>query len=111
MSFAKRIGLATLYQGSSFTISLGREDDAIWDDNYTAVLIVTNEENAEMLNKVLVKSADKLSLTFQIDKSDCDEWIGGYRAIAYLRDSNDEEINIPIGDYDLFYETTVARSK
>ena len=45
MSYAKKIGVATLYQGTSFTISLGRDDNAPWEANEVGVLKVTNDEN------------------------------------------------------------------
>ena len=36
------------------------------------------------------------------------DWLGAYRAIAYLTDTGDVEINIPIADYDITYDTTSA---
>ena len=108
MSYAKKEGSATLLQGSSFTISLGKDDDSIWEANENGVFIMTDETNQEILNKPLVKSADNLTLTFQIDDTDSETLDGAYRILAWQRDSNDAGVNVPIADYAIEYETTKA---
>ena len=108
MSYAKKVGSATLYQGTSFTISLGKDDGTEWESNESGVFIVTDSENTEVLNKPMVKSTDNLTLTFQIGKTDCADWDGNYKLIAYQTDSNDPEVFVPIADYDIIYGTTIA---
>lgn len=108
MSYAKKEGVADLIQGSSFTISLGKDDNAPWESYENGVFIMTDPSNIEILNKPLIKSADNLTLTFQVSQTDSASLDGEYRILAYQRNSNDAEINVPIADYAIKYETTKA---
>ena len=108
MAFVKRTGRYREYQGTSFVKSFARKDGSEWADNETGVFVVTDEENAEVLRKDLIKSTDKKSFTIKIDKSDTAAWNGKYRLIAYITDTNDAEIFDPVIDYELVYEDTRA---
>ncbi len=108
MSYAKKIGIATLYQGTSFTVSLGKDDDTVWESNESGLYEVTDKENNIVLTNPLIKSGDNLTMTFQIGMGECIDWEGEYRLISYQRDSNNTEVNVPIADYRLTYETTAA---
>ena len=109
MSYAKKIGVASLIQGTSFTISLGRDDKAIWGVTETGIFIVTDSLNEIVLSKNMVKSGDGLTLTWEIAQTDCTSWEGNYRITAYQIDSGNPNIKVPIGDYEVEYETTKAR--
>ena len=108
MSYAKKIGTATLYQGTSFSISVGKETGDVWASTEDGEFEVTDEENTVVLSGDLVKSGDNLSLTAIIGRTDCVDWVGNYKLLAYQTDTGDSEIRVPIVDYDLDYETTKA---
>lgn len=108
MSYAKKLGSADLLQNSSFTVSLSRDDDLAWGATEHGVFIMTDEQNVEIINQPMVKSGDNLTLTFQVDSSESVDLLGKYRILAWQRDTNDPNINVPIADYSLNYETTKA---
>ena len=109
MSYAKKIGTATLLQGTSFIVSVGKETEAVWDSNENGIFEVTDDANTIVLSGDCIKSADNLSLTAKIGKTDCIDWDGAYRLLSYQTDDNDAEIKVPIADFDLEYETTKAK--
>ena len=108
MSYAKKIGSATLLQGTSFSVSVGKETEDIWDSNEKGIFEVTNDANEVVLFGDCIKSGDNISLTATIGKSDTLAWLGAYRLLSYQTDDNNAEIKVPIADFDLEYETTKA---
>ena len=108
MSYAKKIGTATLYQGTSFSVSVGKETGDAWLSTEDGEFEVTDEENTVVLSGNLIKSGDSISLTATIGKTDCADWEGNYKLVAYQTDTGESEIKVPIADYDLDYETTKA---
>ena len=108
MSYAKKIGTATLLQGTSFTVSVGKETEEIWESNEKGIFEVTNEDNLVVLSGDCIKSGDSLSLTAIIGKTDTIAWLGAYRLLSYQVDDNNIEIKVPIADFDIEYETTKA---
>ena len=112
MSYASKLGVASLYQGTSFTISLGKgekADNLTWDANETGEFIVVDNTNAIVLTRAMIKSTDSTSLTFKVYQSDTTDWLGNYRILAFQLDSNDAEVRVPKGDYEVEYETTKAK--
>ena len=108
MSYAKYIGTASPYQGTSLSISLGKDDDAEWSVNEVGDFFVTNELNERVLEGVLIKSVDNLTLNVLVGKSDCVNWEGEHRLLAFQTNTDNLEIKVPIADYSLTYLTTKA---
>lgn len=108
MSYAKKIGTASLYQGTSFAVSVGKETKEIWGANEEGIFTLTDETNVEVLTSSLTKSVDNLSLTAFIGKTDSAVFEGKYRLLAYHTDTNNAEVLVPIADYELEYSTTKA---
>ena len=108
MSYAKYIATASPYQGTSLSISLGKNDETEWDGNEGGDFFVTNELNEKVLEGVLIKAVDNFTLNAFIGKSDCVDWEGEHRLLAFQTDTNNIEIKVPIADCSLTYLTTKA---
>lgn len=110
MSYAKKIGSASLYQGTSISVSVGKETKEAWEANEVGIFTLTDEINEEVLTGTLLKSADNLSLTAFIGKTASANYLGNYRLLAYQTDTNNDEVKVPIADFELEYSTTQADS-
>ena len=103
MAFIKWLGSATEYQGESFTKSLTKDDDSIWEANETAEFQMTDVDGLEVASGSLVKSADDLSLTFTLGSTDTTALLGQYLLLVYITDTVDAEVHSVIAKYTMTY--------
>jgi len=108
MLYVKREDVATLYQGTSFTETLGHEDETVWGATEELSFVVTDPDNNEVSSGDLVRSGDDLSFTFTIPHGDTTDWLGEYLLLIYQTDTGNADIRVPVAQYELTYETTKA---
>ena len=117
MGFVKHTGSKTKYQGTSFTRSIEAttkdENNVVssraWEDNEVGNYEMTDKDGNVVSSGDLMKSADKLSLTFTVPDSTTTSFLGKYLIIAYLTDTADEDINEEIAEYNMTYLDKKAR--
>ena len=93
MSFAKKVGVVTEYQGESFTRSLYREDNTTWDAVHGGTFEMFNTAGVVVADGTLIKSGDDLSLTFKVTKTQTVNLVGEHLLLAHLPDSGDVEFD------------------
>lgn len=108
MAYEKRCEVATLFQGTSFTQSLGHDDKTIWGVDERLNYIMTNENNESVSSADLIRSDDDLSFTFEVPEGDTVDLEGEYLLIVYQTNVNNININVPVAQYEITYTTTKA---
>ncbi len=103
MAYVKNEESIEKYQGTSFTKTLTKSSGEIWEDNEILEYIVTDNSGTEVANGNLVKSDDKLQITFLLGSSDTDSFIGDFLLLVHLKDSIELEIDNIIAEYHLTY--------
>lgn len=110
MAYNKKIGKSTEYPGESFSKSLTKKDGSEWTDNEVASFKLFDKKGGIAAQGSLVRSVDKLSLTFLLGKTDTELLFGVYRLLVYLSDTVITEMNYVIAEYRLDYKKTTARN-
>ena len=110
MAYAKKIGKSVEYQGESFTKSLIKENGTEWEDNEVAEFKLFDTAGNIVATGSLVRSVDRLSLTFILGKTSTTNLFGVYRLLVYLSDTVVTEMNYVIAEYKLDYKKTTARN-
>ena len=110
MAYVKKTGISIEYQGESFTKSLTKEDNSEWDDNEISNFKLFDTSGNLVTSGSLVRSVDKLSLTFLLGKTQTADLFGIYKLLVYISDTIITEMNYVIAEYQLTYKKTTARN-
>ena len=108
MPFIKRTGKAVEYAGESFTKSLARKDGSVWEATESGVWELVDDASNQVASGVLTKSADNLTLTAQIPKTDTVGLGGNYLLLLSITDSDDADFEDVIAEYFIEYRERKA---
>ena len=99
-----------LYQGESFSDEITKKDDVEWEDNEIAEFKLYNTAGSTIYTGSLVRSINKLNLTFILGQTNTTSLFGVYRLLVYLSDTVTTEMNEVISEYRLNFKKTTARN-
>lgn len=114
MSFAKKVGAVDIYQGKSFTRSIGKKTKdgtaVAWEAEDIGDFDLYNSAGVSIVltTNTLIKSADNMSLTFVLGSTDTESLLGEYLLIANLKNSVDAEIDVTLAEYAITFEEKKA---
>lgn len=108
MVYAKKFGIATEYQGESFTKPLTKESGAVWDANEVANYEMLDGDGNPVSSGDLTKSLDELTLTVAVPKQDTADLAGVYLLLVHLTDTVNTGFDDVIAEYKITYKEKKA---
>lgn len=108
MSFIKKEGASTEYQGESFTKTLLKRDETVWTAEDEATYILKDRLGATVVTGALTKVNGDFGLKFEIGQTDTTTLLGNYLLLVYLTNTVNTDYADVIAEYTLVYNEAKA---